>query len=69
MVRASILALVITGCAVKASARDARDPSTPTAPPGRLAGAPPSTRAGVVTYPDVPATKPDKAPAGHHHHH
>ena len=68
MLRASILALLVTSCAVKAPARDARDPSTPTAPPGRLAGAPPSTRAGIVTYPDVPVAKPAK-PADHHHHH
>jgi hypothetical protein len=63
----AILAL-ITGCAVSPPALDARDPANPSAPAGRLAGPPPSLRAGVVSYPDVPVAAPKK-PADHHHHH
>lgn len=63
----AILAL-FTGCAASPPALDARNPANPSAPPGRLAGPPPSLRAGVISYPDVPVSAPKK-PAEHHHHH
>jgi hypothetical protein len=56
------------GCAVHAPAHPATHPASATAPTGRLAGAPPALRAGVVEYPDVPAIR-EGAPADEHHHH
>jgi len=63
------LLVLLTACAVHAPAIPAQHPASPTAPPGRLAGAPPALRAGVVEYKDVPATPAEPPPAGHHHHH
>jgi len=65
-VRRLVVLVLAAGCAT-APALPADHPASPSAPIGRLAGAPPSLRAGVVTYPDVPALR--TAPAEPHHHH
>jgi hypothetical protein len=62
------LALALAGCAVKPAPLSATDPAQPTAPTGRLAGAPPALRAGVVEYKDVPAVR-NAPPPDHSHHH
>jgi hypothetical protein len=59
-----LLVVLIAACAVPAPALP--EVARPDAPVGRLAGAPASLRPGVVSYPDVPATR--AAPAHHHHH-
>jgi hypothetical protein len=56
------------GCAVHAPAVPATHPASASAPTGRLAGAPPALRAGVVDYTDVPAMR-EGAPADAHEHH
>jgi hypothetical protein len=67
MMRA-IWIFVFAGCAATPAPLASNHPSTTTAPAGRIAPAPSSLRAGVITYPDVP--KPTvKKPGGHHHHH
>jgi hypothetical protein len=66
MIRIWIIALA--GCAVSPSQLASNHPASATAPPGRLAPAPASLRAGVIAYPDVPKPS-EKKPAGHHHHH
>jgi hypothetical protein len=65
------LALLLgTACAVRAPVRPAKDPANASAPTGRLAGAPPALRAGVVDYSEVPALREgEPADAGAHHHH
>jgi len=65
--RAVLALLVAAGCAVDAPALDARNPASPAAPTGRLAGASPTLRPGVVAYPDVPALRTGPAPMHHHH--
>ncbi|HEY5920099.1 MAG TPA: hypothetical protein VIV11_00455 [Kofleriaceae bacterium] len=62
-----VLAIAIAGCAVGARPLSATHPAQPSAAPGRLAGAPPALRAGVVDYKDVPKTRSD-APVDHSHH-
>ncbi|MGE0399965.1 MAG: hypothetical protein AB7T06_24835 [Kofleriaceae bacterium] len=62
------LIIVFAGCAASPSPLPANHPATTTAPPGRVAPAPASLRAGVVAYPDVPKQQA-KPPAHHHHHH
>lgn len=67
-----VLALAVaTACAVRAPARPTTHAANPAAPTGRLAGAPPALRPGVVVYPDVPAMgeEPASGTGGHHHHH
>ena len=59
--------VLASGCAVTAPALPASHPANPQAPAGRLAGAPPSLRAGVASYPDVPPLEAEK-PRGHDHH-
>lgn len=66
------LALLITlaGCAVRPPPRSAQDPTSASAQNGRLAGAPPSLRPGVVDYTNVPPLRSgDDDGGGHHHHH
>jgi len=64
-----LLALVLaSGCASTAPAIPASHPASAQAPAGRLAGAPPSLRAGVIVYPDVPPLETER-PRGHEHHH
>lgn len=62
-----LVVLVIASCAVDAPALDARHPANPAAEHGRLAGAPPTLRPGVVEYKDVPALRTGDAPVHHHH--
>jgi len=61
-------------CAASVAPVPAAHPASPDAPTGRLAGAPPSLRPGVVRYADSPgSTGPapalDAPPAPGHHHH
>lgn len=63
-----VIWLVLVGCAVSRTPLPANHAANPGAPTGRLAGPPPSLRAGVVEYKDVPAMRTE-APAEHHHHH
>lgn len=63
-----ILALALAGCAVPARPVPATHPASATAPTGRLAGAPPALRHGVVEYKDVPPMHRE-APVDHSHHH
>jgi hypothetical protein len=63
-----VIAIALTGCAAGPSALPAAHPASPAAPVGRLAPAPPSLRARVVVYPDVPAIR-TVAPVDHSHHH
>lgn len=63
-----VLATAMTGCAVHAPAIPASHAASATAPTGRLAGAPPALRPGVVEYTDVPAMR-EGAPADAHQHH
>jgi hypothetical protein len=65
--RTAVLGCLLGACAVHGPALAPTHPASATAPIGRLAGAPPSLRPGVVTYPDVPATR--AAPEAPHHHH
>ncbi len=60
-----LVVLALAGCAVSAPAPRAQSPADPHAPIGRLAGPPPSLRAHVVTYPEVPALR--TAPEPEHH--
>jgi hypothetical protein len=62
-----LVAFVLAGCAVSSPALPHEHPANPTAPTGRLAGAPATLRPGVVDY-ALPATKPAE-PEVHHHHH
>ena len=59
-----LLVILLAACAVPAPARP--EAARADAPTGRLAGAPAALRPGVVSYPDVPATR--AAPEHHHHH-
>jgi hypothetical protein len=54
-------------CAARAPAVPTTHPASPSAPSGRLAGAPASLRPGVVVYPDVPAMRAPSAESHHHH--
>jgi hypothetical protein len=58
------LLVLFAACAVPAPARP--QAARVDAPTGQLAGAPATLRPGVVSYPDVPATR--AAPEHHHHH-
>jgi hypothetical protein len=63
----------ITGCAASVAPVPAVHPASPDAPAGRLAGAPPSLRPGVVRYTDSsgasgPPPASDAAPTPGHHH-
>lgn len=51
---AGCAAACAAGCAIDAPALDARSPVNPSAPIGRLAGAPAELRPGGVVYSDVP---------------
>ena len=66
--RALVLCLFITACAIEAPSLPATHPANPSAPVGRLAGPPATLRLGVVSYPDVPVTRTAEPPAQHHHH-
>lgn len=66
--RLVVLLLLAGGCAATAPALPATHPSSTTAPQGRLAGAPPSLRAGVISYPDVPPLRTSAEPDHHHDH-
>jgi hypothetical protein len=68
---ALVLVLVMTGsaCSVRAPAVAATHAASAKAPTGRLAGAPPALRAGVVEYTNVPAMRGEGAPADEHQHH
>ena len=54
----------LVGCATVAEVPPVASPS---APIGRLAGAPATLRQGVVKY-DLPQVKPDDMQHHHHHH-
>jgi hypothetical protein len=68
VVAALALPLALGACAVRAAAPPPEHPASPSAPAGRLAGAPASLRPGVVEYPDVPAVRAPAATPHHHHH-
>jgi hypothetical protein len=63
-----VVLLLAGGCAASAPALPATHPATASAPQGRLAGAPPSLRAGAVTYPEVPPLRTGAEPDHHHNH-
>ena len=65
----AILAILSAGCAVRAPALTANHPASASAPTGRLAGAPPALRPGVVDYKEVPALRKDDDSGGGHEHH
>ena len=50
-----LLVVLLAACAVPAPVRP--EAARADAPTGRLAGAPATLRPGVVSYPDVPATR------------
>ena len=62
-----VMLLVLSGCAVSRAPLSSTSPANPTAPTGRLAGAPATLRSGVVQYDLAPVRQ--QAPAEHHHHH
>jgi hypothetical protein len=62
-----VIALLLAGCAVPHAPLASTSPANPSAPTGRLAGAPATLRSGVVQY-DLPPVR-EQAPAEHHHHH
>jgi hypothetical protein len=64
-----IVLVALAGCAMKPPPLAATNPASPAAPTGRLAGAPPALRPGVVEYKDVPATRTAPPDHSHHHHH
>jgi hypothetical protein len=64
-----IALLALAGCAIGPRPLSASHPAAPTAAPGRLAGAPPALRPGVVEYKDVPAMHTAPPPDHSHHHH
>lgn len=68
MLTRAVLSLLLGGCAVGPGALAPSHPANAAAPAGRLAGAPPSLRPGVIAYPDVPVGKP-ATPTDHHQHH
>jgi hypothetical protein len=57
----------LPGFATRPAPIAATDPANPSAPAGRLAGAPATLRPGVVDY-QLPAPKTEPAPEHHHHH-
>ena len=63
-----VMLLVLASCAVPRAPLAATHPANPAAPIGRLAGAPPALRAGVVDY-NVPPLRSDEPAPEHHHHH
>jgi hypothetical protein len=63
-----VMWLVLAGCAVSRTPLPANHAANPSAPVGRLAGAPPALRAGVVDYKDVPPLRTEQAAPEHHHH-
>jgi hypothetical protein len=63
----ALLLTAVASCAVTHAPPAATSPANPSAPTGRLAGAPATLRRGVVQY-DLPAVR-QQAPAEHHHHH
>jgi hypothetical protein len=66
---AFVVAMSASGCAVRAPVVAATHAASATAPTGRLAGAPPALRAGVVEYRDVPAMREGPPADAHQHHH
>lgn len=67
--RALVVLVLLAGCAAKQRPVPATHPASADAPVGRLAGAPPALRPGVVQYKDVPAMREGPPPDTHHHHH
>jgi hypothetical protein len=67
--RATLVLFLASGCAVRAPALSAQHPASPSAESGRLAGAPPSLRPGIVDYKDVPPVRQGDDQGGGHHHH
>ena len=65
-----VLLALVSACAVPKRTVPASHPAHRDAPAGRLAGAPPSLRPGVVEYKDVPAMRQGEPAngSGHHHH-
>ncbi len=65
VMKALVLALV-AACALPPAPLPASHPASPSAPTGRLAGAPATLRPGVAGYLDVPALRTGPAPVHHH---
>jgi len=66
--RSLVVLLALAGCAVSPRPLPSTHAATASASPGRLAGAPPSLRPGVVEYKDVRAVR-TATPPDHSHHH
>jgi hypothetical protein len=62
-----VIFVVLAGCAMHVELPPAH-PARSMAPTGRLAGAPPALRPGVVQYSDVPELRSAPEPVHHHHH-
>jgi hypothetical protein len=60
----ALILIFVAGCAIDAPTSAL---CSPTAPIGRLAGAPATLRPGVATYADVPALRTEPPPMHHHH--
>jgi hypothetical protein len=58
----------VAGCAMAPASLPASHPASPSAPTGRLAGAPATLRAGAAVYADVPPLRTETAAPQHHHH-
>lgn len=65
----ALAVMLLASCAVQAPALPAQHPASATAATGRLAGALPALRPGVVEYSDVPALREGDDGGGAHHHH
>jgi len=64
----TLVLVLLAGCAVRAPAQSAQHPASSSAEVGRLAGAPPALRPGVVDYKDVPVLRQGDDGGGQHHH-
>jgi hypothetical protein len=63
-----IIAIALAGCAVSTKPLATTHPAQASGTTGRLAGAPPALRPGIVDYKDVPKTR-SEAPVDHSQHH
>jgi hypothetical protein len=62
-----LVLVLCAGCAIAPAPLSAEHPANPSAPAGRLAGAPATLRPGAVVYDGVPALRTTPPPAHHHH--
>lgn len=64
-----LVSVASVGCAVRPPVVPATHAASAKAPAGRLAGAPPALRPGVVNYKDVPAVREGEPADAHQHDH